>query len=600
LICINGRKALQDEIQTLQAKDILRIDYYDKRNNPEHPEATEVLDFITIQRDFGGMISVQGTQHLNKAVGDYNVMAHYYTKNSEFLFGSLNSFMNYSNAYKNVYETFKLSDQTIIRTTTGAPATQKNDKWAEYANYSYHNQKTKIDLMLEYIQEEPISDTKAEYTYNIDSISHSILKNHTESVNHALFLNTHFSQQFNKDQLITLDLTASHSKNRYNRLYQETATEDDLTQTIESNVNEKYQVINGNILYQKTFPDKSKISANVINYQSQTKISYRNDMNADEELKTRESLAFLSYSKKWKKFSFYGKLGCSNTYFNQSDTISKSYFAFLPTLSIEYQLNNHSSLELSEYMYNNTPSLKWQSTVQQSIDFLQVNRGNPNVRQMNIWDNFLVYNLDLPKVSFVAYIRSLNNFNNAIMDVFRENDLFVHTYKTEGQYHLIKPAVSSKIEIVKDLLSAKMTGTWTRSWLTGSNAQTLAQWSFGGQLLFTQKNWMVTFGYNSPEKTLMNSGRTIQEDALYDFNASYTYHNLNISLGARNPFSKSYIRYKLSTTDYSGEEVRIQNRMGDHIIFTTISYHFQFGKKHDFQNKNINTNTNSAIMKGEI
>jgi hypothetical protein len=601
LICINGRKALQDEIQTLQPKDVLRVDYYNKRNNPEHPEATEVLDFITIQRDYGGMVSAQGTQHLNKAAGDYNAMAHYYKKDSEYAFGFLNNYRNYSDTYKDVTETFKFPKQTIVRTETGEPASRKNSELAGYGNYSYHNEKTKIDLTLEYInKEEPHLDTKAAYNYHLDSISNSIAKGHTESTNHALYIETNLSQQLNKDQLITLNLTTTYSKNLYNRLYQETATDNDVTQTIESNVNEKYIDISGQLSYIKTLLDKSQISVIEINDQSKTNDSYRNNINRDEELKSGSTMIFLSYSKKWEKLSLDAKLGVSGTYFNLFDSISKSYFAILPTISLEYQLNDHSSIALSEYLYNNTPSLEWQSTIQQNIDFMQINRGNPSVKQMNILENYLTYSLSLPNVSFSANIWNLNNFRNASYNVFNENNIFVHTYVTEGQFHVLSPTISSKIELIKNLFSAKIEGSWAKYWITGVNDITLAQWAFSSELLFSHKNWMITLGYESPEKRLVNSGRTIQTNALYDFNINYTYHNLNISMGARNPFSKSNICYKFTTNDYSSDETKIQNRMGDHIFFTTLSYNFQFGKKYDFQDKNINTNTNSAIMKSEL
>jgi hypothetical protein len=219
---------------------------------------------------------------------------------------------------------------------------------------------------------------------------------------------------------------------------------------------------------------------------------------------------------------------------------------------------------------------------------------------MDALDNYLAYSLNLPRVSLSASIWNLNDFNNSTFNVFNENNIFVHIYATEGQYHIIEPAISSKIDIIKDLFSAKLTGAWTKSWITGVNDLTLAQWSFSSELFFTHKNLMMTLGYDSPETNLINSGRTIQTSARYDFKASYTYHNLNISIGTRNPFSKSNRCYKLTTKDYSSNQVNIQNRMGDHIVFTTFSYNFHFGKKHDFQDKNINTDTNSTIMKGKL
>jgi len=600
LICINGRKAMKDEILSINPKDVLRIDCYSKRNNPEHPEATDVLDFITIKRDAGVMVSFSGTQHLNKLAGEYSAMVHTYTKNSEFSIGTLTDFLNYSNSYSNVKEEFKFPSYSILRNTIGEPALQKNNKRAGYGAYNYKDKNTSLDLSLEYIEDNPIEDLNAIYDFGIDSIEKYKVYNHSAQSNREWLLNTHLSERLKNDQVFTLEIEASHIRNQYDKLYQESSMQNIFLRSIESNVSESLQMFHGQLFYQKTFTDKSSFSANLISHLSNTTIRYQKDVFANEQLNTFELLGFLAYRKNWKDLSFYCKLGYSQTHFNQSDTISKTYKSFLPTISLEYKLNETSSLELSEYMYNNSPSLDLQSKVQQSIDFMQANRGNPNVRQLNIFDNFLVYNLNLSTINLMAVIRSYNIYNNTVRDVFNENGIFIHTYKTDGQFHRFNPFVSSNFTFFKERLSTKLEGSWSRSWLTGGNKLTLSQWSFNGDLSYTINAWMLTIGYDSPYKMLTNSGRIHQNSACYDFNASYAHHNLTITLGARNPFSKSNLTYIFSAEDYYIKDLLVQNRMGDHQFFATFNYNFQLGAKHKYQNKEIKTEIKSAIVKGDL
>ncbi|HET9571156.1 MAG TPA: hypothetical protein VFP20_07095 [Bacteroidales bacterium] len=600
LLCINGRKCLADEIQSLNPEDIARVDYYSKRNNPDHPEATEVLDFITIQRSSGGALNFNATQHLNKNVSDYSFTNHNYKQNSEFSFGLVQNSKNYNGAYKNVEESFQFPNYSIVRLAQGQPALQSNSKWAGFANYSYNNDnKTKASLSIEYLNSKSEDKVKSENTYNIDTIASSSVNSVTQSNTKAIFLTSNISQQLKNGQLLTFDLRASKSKNYYSRDYTEGIIGNGM-QALSSTANEQFQTLRGQLSYKKTFNDKSAFLANLFSYQSMTDISYRNDFTADESLRAGQSIIFFAYSKKLGKLSLYGKIGFSDTYFHQSDSISKTYFALLPTFSADYKINDHSSLEFSEFMYNNVPSLSWQSNVQQSIDFMQVNRGNPNVKQLNALENYFAYNLKLPKVDFTAYIWNSNFFNNTQFDVFNEGNLFVHTYVTNGRFHIVVPTIVSTIHFLDDRLTTKLTCSWSKYWLTGERANELSQWAFNGQINYTQNNIMLSLEYNTPERTLTNGGRIISTSVLYDLNLGYTFKGANLSIGIRNPCSKGDIIYEYRTKDYSSKETRILKKMGDHIVFAKLSYHFSYGKKHNFQEKNVTSSTSSGILKGEF
>lgn len=601
LLCINGRKVSKEEVQVLLSKDILRVDYYEK-NHPEHPEVKEVIDFITVKKDDGAMISVRGTQHLNNSVGEYATNAHYYRKNSEFSFALQNSCQNYSNSYKQSSESFLFPNQAVVRTQIGEPASQKQHSWAGFGNYFYRNDRTKVNLTFGYSDnKEPNNDLKATSQYSNDTPKTSVVVNESsESTNRGLYWDSYFYRKLTSSQVLSAYLSANYNINGYSRLYQETRKDKNEIQRITSDVNEKLLRLSGQVSYVKTFGDKSTLSVSLFHNLTITHDKYRNDINADEHLTASESMFFLTYSKSWKRLSVDASWGQSFTHFSQRDIISKNYSAIQPSLTIEYELNKRSSIKLMQNVYTNSPSLEWQSALQQRVDFMQVKRGNPNVKQMNVLDSYLYYNLYLSKFSLIAYIWNMNNFKNTSYDVFLENNTFVHTYVSDGQYHTLRPSVCLKYDLIKNMLTAKLTGEWNKYWITGVNNRTLSQWAVNSELLFMHNNWMASLGYDSPQKRLVNSGRVRSTDAAYNFKVGYTYKNLNLSFCSRNPFSKSNLTTDFVTKDYANNEVKILNRMGDHIYYVNFSYNLNFGKKHNYKESDLNMEGSSAILKGKL
>ena len=79
LLLINGREASSDEIRNLNPKDILRIDFYDQ-HHPEYPNANSVVDYILEHHDRGGMVAMNGQQHLNKGNGSYGATGQIFNK----------------------------------------------------------------------------------------------------------------------------------------------------------------------------------------------------------------------------------------------------------------------------------------------------------------------------------------------------------------------------------------------------------------------------------------------------------------------------------------------------------------------------------------
>lgn len=85
----------------------------------------------------------------------------------------------------------------------------------------------------------------------------------------------------------------------------------------------------------------------------------------------------------------------------------------------------------------------------------------------------------------------------------------------------------------------------------------------------------------------------------YGASLSWNYKNWALEVGTNNPFwSNNRTKYYLNSDVYSYNQ-NIYRRVNQQLGYVKIAYTFDFGKKTSKDQKNINTNINSAILKAE-
>ena len=60
--------------------------YFYDQHHPEYPNANSVVDYILEHHDRGGMVAMNGQQHLNKGNGKYGATGQILTKSPSLLF----------------------------------------------------------------------------------------------------------------------------------------------------------------------------------------------------------------------------------------------------------------------------------------------------------------------------------------------------------------------------------------------------------------------------------------------------------------------------------------------------------------------------------
>lgn len=133
VILINGIEAGPDELATLAASQISRIDY---RRNPggKYVGSGAVMNFITLQYDYGGNIYLSADEGLARQYGNYIGMANY-KKKALTLSLTANAAWDHSSQLNSAVNSFKLNDGPLSQTISPISA-------STHTNSQYVNLKT--------------------------------------------------------------------------------------------------------------------------------------------------------------------------------------------------------------------------------------------------------------------------------------------------------------------------------------------------------------------------------------------------------------------------------------------------------------------------
>ena len=263
LLLINGREASSDEIRNLNPKDILRIDFYDQ-HHPEYPNANSVVDYILEHHDRGGMVAMNGQQHLNKGNGSYGATGQIFNKKSEFIVSVSDSYNNYTP--KRGYETstyLKSTKETIVNEASSLPSPQNSNSINSYFNYLYHDKHNQLYTTLVLNQEKSDEDDLSMQTYSNDPVRYKVDDN-SSSHNFNPALRIEYTGSLKHEQYIRFRLSGNYNQNKYDRQY-EALQNDKITLAYNTHAKENNYRVIPQLMYRKTVR-KSDVLFVLLNY----------------------------------------------------------------------------------------------------------------------------------------------------------------------------------------------------------------------------------------------------------------------------------------------------------------------------------------------
>lgn len=594
IACINGRQATDEEINNINSGSILRIDFYD-HGHLEHPDAFAVIDYILKQQDTGGTIATNGEQHLNRATGKYDISGQYFKKKSEVTFYISDAYNSFNPEQGNNSKTLFIYPEGVLeRKSIALSSKQRNNTFNSYLNYSYKTPKNVFYAALRYNTGKTRDINNHTQEYNNQNNSFDVRDySRTNNINPGIEL--FYNGKFHRKQTFKITLSSDYNHNEYTREYSELNSP---VSSLTSQTKEDYFFLKVLAIYTKTFKNNGTLSGVFIHYQNNSRTNqWANETtNTEDYLHYSGAALYAAYQQNIHNMSFRLKWGNSlETHKNKNNPRIRKIL-FYPEINLNYRNASNQNWQFTARYFNETPQMAWLTNTEQQIDHLQTRKGNPNLKNRSILETFISYSLDTKWITLMPRMEYSPLFNNFYESISRENDTFVHSYQTGGTLQYFCPDLTLNFKLIPQILTLNINTGWEKTWYKTWEKNTITNWKYNAKLLFIYKNFMTSANINAPRKDIIAG--TVQKIPLsYRFNLGYTFHNLNLQLGTRNPFSRFTKQTDLSSPYYSNHTDLYIPKAEDHVFYVKANYRFNFGEKHEFSNPNIENTSKSAILK---
>lgn len=595
LLCINGIEATRDEIKTLNPKDIRRIDYY-TNFDPAHPTADYVMDFIMRIRDHGGAVILQADHNLNRLTGSGSADWKMFQKKSEFGIRIAPGYDHFEPDRGSVdTRSMQFGSDRVLRTQTATPSSVHsgniNGKLSWLHRFDHGVLKAAASLrsthtishdrsLLDYVTISDDGHTETDRATDANTNTHSdrLVPSFTASYNH----------KFANKATLTAKIDASYSDNQGTRDYHG-------LDAIFSDTREKFYGIQPNIEY--TLPVSKKVSlyATAICDHKVSHMNYIED-GTDTPSRFHHTQGILNLGSHLK---FTPRLRSTlrlqqrvmvNDYGYQTNT---EWF-FTPGATLSYLLTDDITIDGQYAMGALNPQLSHYSTDRKRVDEYLVRTGNPNLRTSRIHggnvaitgENFQLYSeyTNVPHSQYESY-----TFDAA-------EQVYVQSYLNGGNYESISMSLWGSLPLFNKRLRIEGALKYAHSKVRTYGLQTKSYIRPLVIIKYMEGGFNAEASFRTATTEVEISGAYVRTPAQLKITLGYSIDGWSFSLMSRNPFMRTYDQQTVKAPGISFTTRKYRPRKDYDYFALRVSYRFNYGKKHKFEDVKIDDKGGSAIL----
>nr|WP_308758046.1 hypothetical protein [uncultured Bacteroides sp.] len=597
---INGVQVTYTEVSALNPEDILRIEYHDTPG-VRYGNASAVIDYITKTRKTGGSIRGGAFHNLSSdrtSIDDMLSGRYNYGKSE--ISANIRYIQRKGDWTREYDERFIFPDKELHRQETGEPTLFNKKLLTSNLNYSLQEKgKYLFNAQFRYtLQDNPAGyEDRKSKLYASDSDIPLSIYDHTKEQNHLPALDLYYQQDMKNNQRLIFNLVGTYIKSSSTRIYQEkqeVLTETDLYSDI---TGKKYSLIAEGI-YEKKI-GQGTLTGGIRHIQSYTNNQYLGNDAMDVILKQAESYAYAEYKGKIQNWGYMANIAFNRFYYSQKNNRSEKY-SLQPSFLVSYSPIDNLHFRYHINLKNNAPSIAYLNDVEQSIDNLQIRRGNPNLKSFHstIQDFNTVLNVGIFSIDALL---SYKYEKSPIMEsVLYEGESFIHTYENQKSFQHLAAEVTFKIKPWKEHISLSVTPGINRYISTGNNyLHTYTLKELRINLDASYRNWLLSFMTITPPNRYVYGEQLMKGELMHTLMIGYKQPAWSVMAGVHNPFMKTYRSENENWSALNPVKSDIHSTNMSNTFVVKVNFNLNFGRQYKSTNKTIqNMDTDSGILQG--
>ena len=588
---IDGRKVDYREVQSLRPRDIEKVEYFDV---PTGKYAGDVasINYITKKWKSGGYVSLDANQTIGYLQGDYNAVVKVSHGSTSYTLFAGHAMYDYDENDNRSIESFVLGDRSFTRNETTEVDKRKTNQ--QYAQFNVLNQtgKRTLSAKMSFVHSGmPDNGRRGMLDYS-DYYEDVHSSSSTDQKSLAPSFELYGSFRLKDNQRLECSLPLSYTQNTYGRSYQENEY------VSMTNVDEKLYMLSPSLNYSLSMPHQNTLTVQLKHFHRITSATYVGDNPSWQHLWSGETLLFASYNQRFGKLSMNGRIGMSALQYRLHGHEKTDYISPRGDLSFFYQFSNRQQFGIGAALGNAYPEINTINTAEQNIDQIHVKRGNPYLDKIKMYMASGSYSLQVGRFNLFGIFMYSSEINTVLPAFYLEGDKLVESYRSDGNYHLLKGGLDLSWRAT-DALRFKLGGRWQYSKITGLNPQD--QNNVYGRLAMNYywKDFSLNV-YGKTQTRLLNGAGVYEwQDGNYGASVSWHHGGWALEVGTDNPFythakTRSFLR-----SDVYRYDREVYSRLNQPTGYVKVAYTFDFGKQTSKDNRKVNTTIDSAILKAE-
>lgn len=588
---INGEKANYRDVQSLRPRDILHVEYYDVPIG-KYTGDISAINYITKPYSSGGYIALDGKQTIGYVSGDYNIGAKFNRKNTTYAAWGGYNMKKHNGMQTEKHEEIFFPSYTVNRDRQTENATFSSNQ--QYVQFKVNNQ-TKLrnlSAQVSLVRDETPKDGNNNilnysgyYTHHVKSSERKVSK----SLQPSIKLYGEF--KLPKDQSLNFTLRSSYSQNDHKRTY----IEDSQSSITDIDEDMYSLVFSGN--YNFRLKKGINLGVGITHNHKISSSIYTGDYTSWQHLWSGESIMFITYTQKiGKSLMILIRPGFSYLNYKLHHEELKRHNSLRFNTMLLHQIDKTQQVRYYVNIGNITPDISFINNVQQTVDFLQIMRGNPNLDNTKLYNVGVNYVNQWGRLNFQGMVDYMGYIDNVNYHYYFDNDKLINSFRSGDNAHVLSASLGATYRFSKRL-RAKLSTDYV--FQKSSGKAHLADNSLSGKfdVNYFWKDFSLNI-YGNIETSKINIWTFVHEKRTPRYGASVSWSRKNwyAEAGVDNPFNHSRSREYLDLDIFKYNQLQ-RSRLNQSSGYVKLSYTFDFGRKTSREKDEVDKSINSAIMK---
>lgn len=593
-IYINGVEADFREVQNLRPKDIEKVEYYSMPTGKYVRDAA-AINYITKVYKTGGYITFDGEQTIGYLGGNYNVGAKVSHGNTSYTFFGGYNMKAYSGVKEEKNEELFFPDYVVKPSGVNEDADFSNNQ--QYAQFKINNstKKRNLSAQLFFVRNATPRNDRDEWLNYIGYDEHTLQtteKSEDESLKPALNINGIFN--LTETQQLEVEANGAYTQNTYNRIYTEG------NQHSSTHADEDLYSFDAQSQYTFRPDSKNTLYASLRHFHHITSSYYTGDYDSWQHLWKGETLCMVDYVHDFgEKVMLAVNPGVSLLNYKLHGNELQCFWTFRTNTWVRYLFNSRHWVGAGFSMGNYQPEISSLNSMDQTIDFYQIKRGNPHLGNTTMYHWFMMYEGQIKLFNIQFRLWDMKYDHNIFSDYYVENNKLISSYRSDGSFNTVNSDLAISCRISENLRTNLLL-KYEYMYVPGESR--LSRNNFGASIdvNYFLKSFAINVYAKTAEKTLDRSSLVFMKTpALYGLSVHYNHKNWMAEIGTENPFTKHmHYREYADFGVYKYNQVKT-SRIYQQTAYIKLAYTFDFGKKTSRESNNVDRSINSAILKAD-